>query len=427
MRGSEYFNRIYPGLLACVSLCAFACAGSSARQEDWVLRDGGLFVNGKRVFLKIAKPLRNFGRADDCRQLIKDLDVLAAKGYNAFELNCYWHHLDTNGDGEVDVSLKPLIDLIDTIHAKGLFPCLSVETYGVGGGQIPQDFWTKYPDAAAVNSEGKQVRDEEYGFMSAVPSLFHEGYLKASRLFIYNLTKALPFRKILHYETTVEPQFMGQQDIGYSASAKSAYEKWLKEKHIEGPAWPRGFPVPKAFSLDPVWLRFRAESLADWVNRDAEAYRAAVGKDAYIAVDYLETCNKEMYKRNGNSDQFLAALSCADIIQVNWHWHNGTRSPNKGAYDHLHKAMKETGRKWAISEHMTLNGSDYRPDEVDRILRNALENGTGYGFEFVNVAKSSKDKFALYNDDWSAKPLMAEVDGKWAHWRTVVAEKFAGK
>ena len=63
--------------------------------------------------------------------------------------------------------------------------------------------------------------------------------------------------------------------------------------------------------------------------------------------------------------------------------------------------MKERlGRPWAISEHMTLNGSDYDPADVPAMLRNALAQGTGFGWEFVNVAASSGAKFALYNDDW---------------------------
>ena len=34
--------------------------------------------------------------------LIKKLDILKEKHYNAVEMNCYWHHFDSNGDGLID-------------------------------------------------------------------------------------------------------------------------------------------------------------------------------------------------------------------------------------------------------------------------------------------------------------------------------------
>lgn len=184
-------------------------------------------------------------------------------------------------------------------------------------------------------------------------------------------------------------------------------------------------PVPESFRKHPVWLRLRAESLADWVNKDARAFRSVAGQDALIAVDYLETCNPKMYKRNGDSIQFLRALTSANIMQVNWSWHLGRREPNVCAYAKVRKVMNETGRDWAISEHMTLNGSDFHPHEAKSILANALKNGTGYGFEFVNITNSTGDRLALYNHDWSPKPLIAEVDNNWSEWRKEIARKLS--
>lgn len=412
--------------LVLASLSAVA-DNTDARQEEWKLHNGRLMENGEWVFLKIGNPLRNFAKAKQCRRLIEKLDVLKSKGYNALELNCYWHHFDPDGDGEIDVSLKPLAKLINAIHARGMFPCLSVETYGVGGGTVPGGFWKKYPDAEAVDSKGNSVRDDEYGFNSRVPSLFHKGYLKASNRFVRELTKAVTHQKILYYETSVEPQFMGKHDIGYSEEARNTYERWRKHNNIDGPAWPESSPVPESFRRHPVWLRFRAEYLAHRVNKEAEAYRSVAGEDAYIAVDYLDTCGGEMYKRNGNSIRFPTALTSADILQVNWHWHVGRRAPNKCAYEKVRKVMKKTGREWAITEHMTLNGKNFRSNEVKPILNNALKNGTGYGFEFVNVVNSSNDPFALYNDDWSPKPLIAEVDRKWSYWKKVIKKTLSEK
>ncbi len=147
---------------------------SPTRSDSNILSliDGRLHVDGQWVFLKIAKPLRNFADPREVQQLIDDLPVLQAKHYNAIAINCYWHHFDRDGDGVLDASCAPLSQLIDAIAARGMFPCLSVETYGVGGGTVPAGFWKQHPDAVAVNSDGKPVRDSEYGFGSSVPSLF---------------------------------------------------------------------------------------------------------------------------------------------------------------------------------------------------------------------------------------------------------------
>jgi hypothetical protein len=395
----------------------------SARLADWHLRDGKLFVAGKPAFLKTAKPLRNFADPEACRRLAGDLEILQGKGYNAVSLNCYWHHFDHDGNGTIDTTLEPLSALIDVIYKKGMFPCLSVETYGVGGGQIPEDFWKKHPDALALNADGKAARDTEYGFQTAVPSIFHPAYRKAVRAFIAQLVRGIPSSKILYYETTVEPQFMGHQDLDFSASARITYEKWLDRSALKQPAWPAMFPVPDAFRNHATWLRFRAESLANWVNENAAAFRAVAGKDAYIAVNYLETCGDEMPRRYGNSLRFLEELTGADIIQLNCHRHHEKQSPNACAYRNVKDAMKRKNRSWAISEHMTLNGSDYKPENVPAILRSALAEGTGFGWEFVNVSASSKDPFALYNDDWSPKPVMAELDSRWSEWLAQIAQR----
>jgi hypothetical protein len=108
-----------------------AALASEAREADWAIHDGKLYVDGRWVFLKIGKPLRVFSDPKVCQKLAEDLPTLKAKGYNALELNCYWHHFDKDGDGTIDVSLEPLAQLIGAIHAQGMFPCLSVETYGV--------------------------------------------------------------------------------------------------------------------------------------------------------------------------------------------------------------------------------------------------------------------------------------------------------
>ena len=136
------------------------------------LRNGKLWIDGLHRFLKIGKPQLDFSCARQIDAFICELGIVKSKGFDCLELNCYWHHFDPDGDGKIDVSVEPLSRLIDAILEQGMFPCLSVETYGVGGGQIPAGFWERHPESVAINSNGERVRDDEYGYQSAVPSLF---------------------------------------------------------------------------------------------------------------------------------------------------------------------------------------------------------------------------------------------------------------
>jgi hypothetical protein len=384
--------------------------------KDWQIRNGKLYVDGKWVFLKIGKPLRNFANAESANQLISDLDIIQRKGYNCLELTCYWHHFDTNGDGIPDKSLEPLRNLLDAIYERGMFPCLGVETYSVGGGQIPGGFWEKHPDALAVNAEGRTIRDTEYGFNTPVPSIFSPEYRQAVHTFIKSMASGIDTRKLLYFETSVEPQYMGKENLCYSKHARKAYEIWLKDNGVNGPAWPESFPIPVTFRKNKIWNRFRAEFLAKWVNNDAAAFRKIAGEDAYIAVDYLETGGSDMLNRNGDSLIFLRHLIDINIIQVNWHWHLAKRSPNQFAYDNVWAVARESGCDWAVTEHMTFNGSDYSPKEAPAMLRNTIAQSTRFGWEFVDIAPSSDNSFCLYNKDWSAKPLIAVVESNWEQW-----------
>jgi alkaline phosphatase D len=417
-----------PLLLIAACLLCLPLSPALARPAEWRISDGHLQVAGERIFLKIAKPLRNFADPAAVDRLIDDLDLLQAKGYNVIEINCYWHHFDFDGDGVPDRSTEPLAKLVRAIHARGMFPCLSTETYGVGGGNVPGPFWDRYPDAVAVNAQGKEVRDTEYGFESIVPSLFHQPYLDAARRFVRHITEAVPNELILYYETTVEPQFIGNQWLDFSDHGRRAYEAWREANGGAGPDWPEAFPVEGSFLEDPDWRRFRAEALAEWVNLDGQVYRDVAGEEAYIAVDYLETGGGEMPQRNGDSRVFLEQLTVADIIQVNWHWNLATRSTNTVAYRNVREVAETTGRDWVITEHMTMNPVDFRtPERVPAILRSTLEHGTVFGWEFVNVKPSTDDPFAMYHDDWSPKPIMAAVDDRWDHWQQVIQDAIDGK
>ncbi len=393
----------------------------------WEIKNGKFYLNGKWVFLKIGKPLRDFSSDAQVNQLIADLDVLQKKHYNTLELNCYWHHFDTDGDGVIDKSLEPLNRLITAIYEKGMYPCLSVETYSVGGGQIPAGFWKNYPDAYAIDDKGNKVNDTEYGFGTNVVSIFHDGYRETVHKYIKNLAGGIDTKKILYFETTVEPQYMGTINLCYSDNAKTAYDEWRKENNItdEASKMPSSFPIPANFIANETWNKFRAQSLADWVNGDAAAYREVAGQDAYVAVDYLDASESIQVRRDGNPVEFLTHLTAPNIIQINWTWYFPENSVNQKAYDRVRQVKNSTNRDWAVSEHMTFNGSDfsgYDDATLESILMNTLNRGTRFGWEFVNIGNSTTDNFCLYNNDWSPKRVISIVDNNWETWVHKVAE-----
>ncbi|MCR4921594.1 MAG: hypothetical protein K5945_07825 [Bacteroidaceae bacterium] len=417
-------------LSLCLLLCALILPSAWAQEETpdytkWSIHGGKFYDNGKWVFLKAAKPLINYADADNVSDLIKKLDILKEKHYNVIEMNCYWHHFDTNGDGIIDKSLAPLRNLINVIYNRGMYPCLSVETYSVGGGNIPDGFWKRCPDAYAIDSKGNQVSDTEYGFGTRVVSIYHTGYRDAVHRYIRSLARSVDTKKILYFETTVEPQYMGNTAICYSENARTEYNKWREENGIAdaASAMPEGFPMPQNFVRNETWNKFRAQFLARWVNEDAEAYRSVAGENARVAVDYLDANESVQYLRDGNPIEFLRALTCADIIQINWTWNLETKSLNHKAYDRVWQVKNETGRDWAVAEHMTFNGNDFTnlTDEKRRlILENTLQRGTRLGWEFTNVNNSTADGFSLYYDDFSPKATIATVDNNWDYWMTRV-------
>lgn len=389
--------------------------------SKWSIHDGKFYLDGKWTYIKAAKPLANYGTKEDCEKVKAALDILKGKYYNTIEIICYWHFFDTDGDGKIDVSLQPLGDLINEIYAKGMYPCLGVETYAVGGGTIPEGFWSKYPDAYAVNNLGKQVTDTEYGTGSKIVSIFHEGYRETVHEFIKNLVSGLPHEKILYYETTVEPQYSGTINLCYSESARKEYGKWRAANGISDASseMPTSFPVSSSFIENATWNKFRAWFLAKWVNEDAEAFRSVAGKNAYIATDYLDADENTMTARCGDPEEFLRNLSAPNIIQVNWHWNLTEGKANQKAYDRVWKIKKETLRDWAVTEHMTFNGQDFSSNPIsvlDKILENTIKQSTRFGWEFTNTLNNSKDAFCCYNDDWSPKDVIKDVDNYWGWW-----------
>jgi hypothetical protein len=382
------------------------------------------------------------------KRLRQDLPRLVDKGYHNLALNCYWHHFNPSGDGRVEVSTEPLQELVQAIREVGMYASLSVETYGVGGGQIPAGFWERCPQAIAINHQGKPVSDTEYGYFTQVPSLFSTEYLQASRGFMTDLVRTLGAEHFLYFETTVEPQYMGSQWLDYSPAARRAWCAWLEQHpEQEAPDFPTGFPVPESFRLHATWNRFRAQHLAEWINGDAQALKAgADGRELWIATDYLDAERDTEIKRCGNPLELLRYMTGTDILQVNWSWCNLERKPNSKAYDRVDEIRHATSRDWAVAEHMTINGCDYEAGEIRDLLRHTLERGTCFGWEFVDIAADTDSEdtvpnqilpgdfkpqhFGVYDADWHPKPPMQVVEEHWDEWMRMMAEKsgfLAGK
>lgn len=403
------------------------------------LAQGKIWVDGIHHFQKTGKPLRNFADPEAIAGLIEDLPVIAAKGFTNLALNCYWHHFNPSGDGSIEVPIEPLKKLIEAIHSHGMYASLSVETYGVGGGQIPEGFWEKNPGALAVNHLGQVVSDTEYGYGSKVPSIFCQNYLQGSRGFMSSLVENLGAENFLYFETTVEPQYMGAQWLDYSNNARDAYTAWVRANNrSEALPFPEEFPADDTFKLSADWNLFRAESLAEWINGDARALRSGAGNaPIWIATDYLDAEENTMVQRSGNAVELLRHMTESDIIQVNWAWCNIERKPNQRAYDRVKQVMKETGRDWAVTEHMTINGADYFVSDMDGLLRNTLDNGTRFGWEFVDIAADrdspetkpndvlpgdfKPQHFSVYDAEWKPKAPMAVVEDNWDYWMQLVA------
>ncbi|MBI5548044.1 MAG: hypothetical protein HY901_29540 [Deltaproteobacteria bacterium] len=395
-----------------------ALGAASSVRADKVISNGELYVDGRRVFVKTAVPLRNFA-SDDFRSRA---DILIGKGYNNFKLNLYWVDYDGDGDGALEPNaLVMLNELIGHIRAQGAFCALSFETYNVGGGGVPAPFFTAHPEAQAVNQHGQLAYDTYYATNKAIPSIFHPAYLSASRAFIKNVVRGVDPAKVLYYETTVEPQYVGGDWLDFSNAARDAYQQYCAANGLTY-SWP-----PSTSNLQ--WNIFRARALAEWIDGDAQAIREVAGPSALVAVDFLEAGYSTPNPVNGDNATFLGHLNGASILQCNWHWNPYTATPFETAYD-LANSLQPT-KHWAISEHMTLNGSDFRGDDISALLQHTLSRGNRFGWEIVNTLNNTNDSFSVYNDDWSPKSEIATLDNNHAYWMSLghggQAEPYVGE
>ncbi len=406
--------------------------------EEWLMRDGRFYRNGQWVFLKTGKLLRPFERPETADQVIAEIDAMIDRlHYNSFSLNIYPDTFDADADGRVDADVRKPFEgigrILDHCWARGVFAALSFETYNAGGGGTPQSLFHQFPEVVAIDALGQAARDVEYGPVAGklIPSIYHPAYLKWSRRFMQEFLRGLGQERVsrlLFIETTVEPQYLGQCNVGdkdrlravldFSPAAAQAFERWQaafpeEDRRQVGFKWPTAQADREKLIGNPVFNRFRAWGLAEWVNGDIEAIKS-VAPDVYIAVDYNGRFDDPDLVRIGDHMTFLRTLRGVDVIQIAPHtWHWGTSS-----WDDVNLANREEHKGWAISEHMTVTGVSPDDDkEMTAILQNTLERGTRWGWEFVNAGNGRvTDGFQLYDGDWSS-PITDVVEGlRWNEW-----------
>ena len=162
-----------------------------------------------------------------------------------------------------------------------------------------------------------------------------------------------------------------------------------------------------------------------------------------MASEYLDADEPTMMFRCGDPLVFLKGMGAIDIIQVNWHWHYLNRAPNLKAYQRVRAVQEMTGADWVITEHMTINGTDYHPGEMKELLINTIRNGSQFGWEFVDVAADTDDPavpagevlpgdfkpahFSVYDRDWNPKPAMAVVENHWDDWMAMIRKAAGGR
>lgn len=369
-----------------------------------------LEINGSPTFLKTGSLA-----ADYCNENLSGLGYPAqfqAKSYTAAKIIPYWFHFDTVGDG-THSSTTNLTNYINDCNSRGMKLGMTFETGAVGGGATP-DWLFNWYTCQAYNSSGQAAVDSEYGTNFKIESLLSDAFLFRSRDWITWMLRQVDKTKITWYETAVEPQYIGNQQLDYSTDAYAKWRMWLEWRFSLATLnswWGTGYtnydaiPMPTV-STDPKWTQWnswRAAALANWVNGEIQTIRNVVGEEALVATDALIVTN--MQQRMGDYNKVMNQIY-PNVFQCNWHWAN--RAAYNTAYDTCVPIARTKNQ--AISEHMTLNGSDFVAADVDAILRHTLTKGNKFGWEFVNMRPATADPFSLYNNDWSAKALINVMD-----------------
>ena len=423
-----------------------------AAQETWEIRDGRFHQNGKWVFIKTAKLLDPFNQPETADKVIANIDVMVDRlQYNNFSINIYPYTFDEDGDGEVDPPQREAYlnigRIMDHCWQRGVFCSLSLETYNVGGGGVPASLFEKHPEIVAVNALGEPAYDVEYvgdiGTIKPLPSIFHPAYLKWSRDFMRHFLRGLGSQRtsrLLYIETTVEPQYLGQCNIGdrdqrraaldFSRAAQEAFRQWNAalpaDSRRDAFRWPVTQLERDLAIGNPIFNKFRGQALGQWVTGDIQAIHSVV-PTVYIAVDYNGRFDDPNNIRVGDHEAFLRAIEGADIIQIAAHC---PKPWGSSSWDEVTHVSQLTRRAWAISEHMTATGASAEDDDtLTQILDNTLQRGTRWGWELVKAANlRPQDGFALYNKDWTG-PILDVIEGQnWDKWlKKIGAARFVPK
>lgn len=396
-----------------ISYVAVTSWDSTIRSHARVVNNH-LEVNGTPTFFKIASLA-----ADHCNEDLSGLGYpaqYAAKSFTAAKVDNYWFHWDYTGSGSYNATTN-LTNYINDCYSRGIKMAMTFETGNVGGGGTPSWLFDWY-DCQAVNSLGQAVIDTDYGTNLKVQSIASDAFLNRSRSWMTWMLGQIDKTKFYWYETAVEPQYMNGQWLDYSAASCEKWRLWLAWRYTLGTLnsqWGTSYtnydaiPMPTS-STDTkwnFWIVWRTYNLANWINGDIQTIRNVVGEEALVAVDALIVPDAQ--HRLGDQSRLMNQIN-PNVFQVNWHWYN--RAAYNTGYD-LCVPIART-KNQAISEHMTLNNSDFVSADVDAILRHTLTKGNKFGWDLVNMRPNTADSFSLYNDNWTAKPVINVLDSNTA-------------
>lgn len=395
--------------------------------KDTRIVDNHLEVDGKPKFEKIGVPLGDMAGMS----LNKDtLSKMVEKGYTAVRFNAYWQHFAPSD--KIFRDPAKLLAVMDEAKAKGLDLGLSFGTYPVGGGGTPQWIYSAYPGVQAVNGDNQPAVDDYYPPpypKPKIPSLLNPAFLNRSRDWMTSLLRVTPNSRMTWYAPNVEPMWAPGCWIDYSPAGLKAYHYWLgqrwtlpelREKFQYNFESIDAIPLPNPQNIEingdfevqwETWLDFRAHALAQWVNGDVQTIRNVAGEQALVAVDFLTHDQGTITKMHGRSELF-ADLVETNIWKINFHWTYG--GPWNAGYNMLMPLARRKNQ--ALAEHMDINGEMFEGQPMDLVLKNTLDKGNRFGWETMNVQNLTGNHFTVYNDDWSPKPEMKELDTHNEQW-----------
>lgn len=350
-----------------------------------------LYVDDKRVVLKIAEVLADYAR-DDLRSYIP---ILKQKGYNAIIVNASWDNFDPVGDGQIhiDPDLTNLNNFIHAAEEQGIYIILHFATYNVGGGATPDNFFSTFPDTQAKNSEGKRAIDDIYvSVPKKIQSIFNRKFLDNSRNFIKNILRKIDTSKILFYKTTVEPMYIGNQFLDYSADAIEAYRPYAQELLQNG----------DFENVNTIWTYWKAGRI-NHLTYNNGGYQSP----GYLAVNSpCPTCGDPGSPHPVFYQEVPVTTNPGDIFLWSIYVRSPTQSPITGTLTLWNKTQQGTDEQ-IINKSFTVSGSSWQ-----KIVETGKVSKAGNKLS-ADIYIYTNSNINYYFDNASLLKAPAENDSNW--------------